>query len=222
MTQLNFIKSLLVILSVFCIYNTSAQKYTGIPRKYDFTVTMGAFTPTAKPDVSSFELPVAFGLELMRRFPFASKHAGMQVGLGVQQYAAVTDHYFNAGDFVPLPSGTNYNRMSQTHLQVPVMFETMPMQSGKGGIAIRAGLVPGVFLGGNNHLRAEGNTRKQKIEVDNNVQLSGRFEFGSTALSSSPSPFVWGAGVQYQFTNYVKDDRSFRPLTAYFRVGISF
>lgn len=148
MTKIFSRKSLLIFLLCYCHHFSSAQTVNSFAKKYNLTVTLGGgFAPTAKPDASSFELPVAFGVELMRRFPFASTGVGMQVGLGVQQYSAVSDYYFNAGDFVPLQSGTNYNRISQTHLQVPVMLEMMPLQSTKGGIAIVLALCLMYFWG---------------------------------------------------------------------------
>ena len=196
-------------------------------KKWEIFVSAGSFTPTHLQSSSGFTQPISIGFGVAKNFSI-SKNAQQwfAAGVGMQSLSVITDHYFNpsAGtmQFTPLVGNINYNRLSITQVQLPIVLKQVLFKKNGYGISLNGGLNSVYIITNENQLRGGGVTQKENVLPDNRFQFSPLLEVSTIQLGQSTPTLLWGFGLQYQFTDYLQNAKSFRPLQYHFKIGVSF
>lgn len=210
---------------VMNIKNVQSQKVND-GNFFEININLGTFIAQASPAALEFVQPFSTQIEFSKGFQVSkTSKQWLQAGIGMQAFSAVTDYFFVQGlsnvVFEPLPEIFNYNNYRQTQLQLPILFKQVLFNKGDNGVSLNVGVVPGYIISSNNRLRGNGETVNVKQMTDNRFHWSGRIEFSTINLKTNESSFIFGAGLQYQFSEFLKSQQSFKPLMLYFKVGIS-
>jgi hypothetical protein len=121
------------------------------------------------------------------------------------------------------PSNYKQNRLEITGIRVPLLlkYELFSNSSGE-GIAIGAG--PYLeYVVSMRQVYKTTNNYSEEAPINNRFQAGLALDFGTSGRIIKDNRFGFGAGLQYQLTDYLKNNNpSFKPMVVYLRAGFRF
>ena len=196
---------------------TSEDSY---PR-WQFYTNIGFVKMTGLPKGIDEQISTAPQILLNANIHLAKRRHYLSVGLGYEGSRYVADGMFTkSGDqynFQLTPANIKQNEIQMHYLHFPVLY--------RGVYGKRASTAFGPYAGYLLNAEHQFKTGTDKQESDAHVEnkfrmglvLDAEFILGG---SRSLKP-VLGYGLQYQLTRHLKDQRSFKPLVGYIKIGFA-
>ena len=125
--------------------------------------------------------------------------------------------------FSKMPDHYQQNRLDITSVRIPLLvkYELFKSSSGE-GIAIGAGPYFDVMTNMRQRFKSNGNDYSQRAPIDKHFHAGIAVDFGTSGKINKIHRLGFGAGLQYQLTDYLSHNPSFQPMVFYLRLGFRF
>ena len=122
------------------------------------------------------------------------------------------------------PANSKQSKMEFTTIRVPIYIQALLegyKETGKYS-TISIGPTVEFVLAAKQQAKINGNTVKENASIDRKINLGIGMEMGMYKKISKNKLFKFGYGINYNLTDYLKQNKSFKPLSLIFKIGIAF
>ena len=110
-----------------------------------------------------------------------------------------------------------------TSIRIPLLFKYELFKNSSGeGIAIGMGPYFDVMTAMRQRFTSGGIDYSQSVPMDNHFHAGIAIDFGTSGKFNKTHRLGFGAGLQYQLTDYLSHNPSFQPVVFYLRLGYRF
>ncbi len=147
----------------------------------------------------------------------------LTVGIGYENNSYIVDGYFTKSNeqynFSITPPNYKQHEMSLHYLNVPILYKYRWLNTG----SVSIGPYAGYLIGSESKYKIGSDKFEVDAPIENKFRwgLQGEWEFFNFSNTKHKTGSVFGMGIQYQLSNNLNDNRSFKPLFAYFKFGIA-
>jgi hypothetical protein len=183
------------------------SKMTGLPKNIDEQMSFGS------------SIRLHYNLQLTKN----KKPFYLTSGIGYERYRYITDGMFNRNNegyfFVPTPNDYKQHEIDMQFLHVPLLFKFVPFHES----ATSIGFYGNYLLKAKSKYKIGADKFSAEAPVENKFQFGLAFDqefilFSNKQKKTSP---VLGFGANYQLSKFISDNRSFKPLSGYVKIGIA-
>lgn len=195
--------------------------------QYEVGISIGSALVTHKPKNVNTQSSLAISGYIHREFHFATKFI-FEPGLSLSANRIFIDGNFSKGPngqtvFGMTPSNYKQSRLDLTSVRVPLLIKYQLFANSKGeGISFGIGPYFEYLLSAKQSYKIDAVNFTQQAPLDNRLHMGIAVDFGTSGKVFGNNRFGFGAGIQYQFTNYLENNSSFKPLLLYTRIGFRF
>jgi len=125
--------------------------------------------------------------------------------------------------FSKMPDTYKQNRLTITSIRIPLFLKYEFFKNDHGeGIAIGAGPYFEYVTSIRQLYKLNNNNYSDPALIDNHFQAGLGIDFGTSGKFVKSNRLGFGGGMQYQLTDYLHNNPSFKPLIFYLRLGYRF
>lgn len=161
-------------------------------------------------------------LEVNYNLKLSVKHY-ITLGIGFEGSRHIADGYFTKNNgqynFSITPANYKQHELMLNYLNFPVLYKYRWLNTS----SVSIGPYAGFLLGCKSKYKIGTDKFDADAPIENKFRwgLQGEWEVFNFHRANDKSAAVFGMGIQYQLSNYLKDSRSFKPLFGYVKIGIA-
>ncbi|HYF29944.1 MAG TPA: outer membrane beta-barrel protein [Chitinophagaceae bacterium] len=190
--------------------------------RWQYSTSMGANKMTRLPDGIDEQISTSASVLVNYNLHLAKKKHYLSIGIGYETSRFIADGMFirNGSDysFAVTPTDFKQNEIQLSYLHFPVLYKFAAFRKS----AVSVGPFAGYLVDGKDKFKFGSSKQETEAHIQNKwragVVLDAEFILRSRSKRLAP---VLGYGLQYQFTNHLKDSKSFKPFSAFIRIGFA-